>query len=73
MKLNSTKSLLRRSDSVELVKLQSEKDLLLAKVASMTDDNDANEVDECIKDIVCEGNCKHVGCGMTQLQRLNFM
>ena len=30
-------------------------------------------VDECIKDMVCEGNCLHVGCSMTQLQRLNFM
>lgn len=31
---------------VEVVKLQSERDLLLAKVTSMENDNDANEVDE---------------------------
>ena len=58
---------------VQLIKLQSEKDLLQAKVTSMQNDNDANEVDECIEDIVSEGNCEHVGCGMAQLQRLNVM
>ena len=58
---------------MEVVKLQLERDLLLAKVTSMENDNDANEVDECIKDMGCEGNCLHVGCSMTQLQRLNFL
>ena len=51
--------------SLEIVKLQSEKDILLAKVLTLeTMAEEKNVIDECIKDATCEGNCEHVGCSM---------
>ena len=59
--------------SVEMVKLQSDRDLLLAKVTALEQNNAVDKVDECIEDVACQGNCEHVGCGISQLQRLNNM
>ena len=59
--------------SVEMVKLQSDRDLLLAKVTALEQNNAVDEVDECIEDVACQGNCEDVGCGMSQLQKLNNM
>ena len=55
----------------ELNKIQSEKDILLAKVISLENYKSEREVDECVIDVACEGNCEHGGCSMAQLQRLN--
>ena len=57
--------------SVELLKVQEEKDLLIAKVSSLEKTNE--EEDECIEDAICPGNCDHVGCSMAQLKNLNLM
>ena len=57
--------------SVELLKVQEEKDLLIAKVSSLEKTNE--EVDECIEDAICQGNCEHVGCSMAQLKNLSLM
>ena len=57
--------------SVKLLKVQEEKDLLIAKVSSLEKTNE--EVDECIEDTVCQGNCEHVGCSMAQLKNLNLV
>ena len=60
--------------SVELTKLQSEKELLLAKITTMEKKNEvAEEVDECIEDAFCQGNCEHVGCSLAQLRSLSLM
>ena len=32
-----------------------------------------SDTDECVVNATCEGNCEHVGCSLTQLQRLNTM
>ena len=34
---------------------------------------DILEVDECIEDAMCQGNCEHVGCSMAQLRTLSLM
>ena len=52
---------------MEMVKLQSDRDLLLAKVTALEQNNAVDEVDECIEDVACQGNCEHVGCGVSQL------
>ena len=57
--------------SVELLKVQEERDILLAKVESLEKKNE--DVDECIKDAICQGNCEHVGCSLTQLKNLRVM
>ena len=58
----------------EMVKLQSEKDILLAKVLTLeTKVENINVVDECIEDAFCKGDCEHVGCSMAQLQKLSSM
>ena len=53
--------------SIEVLKLQSEKDVLLAKVTVTV------TVDECIKDMRCDGDCEHTGCNADQVQRLRNM
>ena len=58
----------------EIVKLQTEKDILLAKVTTLEKKAEEHSVvDECIKDAMCEGNCERVGCSMAQLQKLSVM
>ena len=48
---------------IELVKIQSETDILLAKVIQLEKKaEDNNVINECVKDKICEGNCEHVGC-----------
>ena len=56
--------------SVEMIKLQSEKDLLQAKVTALENSVNENPVDECVDDIRCDGNCEHVDCNRKQAQRL---
>ena len=57
----------------EMVKLQSENDLLHAKVTALENRVKGNEVDECIKNVRCEGDCEHMGCNRLQAQRLQEM
>ena len=60
--------------SVAMVKLQSEKDILLAKVAALKNVKEAeHEADECIRDMRCEGDCEHVRCTAAQAQQLKDM
>ena len=56
--------------SVEMIKLQSEKDLLQAKVTSLENSVNENQVDECVANIRCDGNCEHIDCNRKQAQRL---
>ena len=57
----------------ELVTVQNEKDLALAKLDSLQNLNDEKEVDECIKEASCDGDCEHVGCNVRDAQRLQQM
>ena len=57
----------------ELNKILSEKYILLAKVNSLKKNSDERQVDECVKDANCQGNCEHVKCNTAQLQRLNIL
>ena len=57
--------------SALMLKLQSEKDILLAKVTTL--ENSQTEVDECVKDIRCNGDCEHVKCNAEQAERLRSM
>ena len=57
----------------EINKILSEKYILLAKVNSLEKNSDDKDVDECVKDVNCQGNCEHVKCNTAQLQRLNIL
>ena len=45
----------------ELNKLQSEKEMISAKLISLEKNKSENEVDECVVNVACEGNCSNVG------------
>ena len=57
----------------ELMKTQSEKDIALEIVSAMEKSNEETNVDECIIDSRCDGDCEHVGCNTQQLQRLKTL
>ena len=56
----------KAKNKFKLLKVQEEKDLLIAKVSGLEKSNE--EVDECIEDAICQGNCEHVGCSMASLK-----
>ena len=59
---------------IAMVKLQSEKDILLAKVSAFENSEAAEyEADECVANVQCEGDCEHVRCNIDEAQRLNNM
>ena len=58
--------------SVEMVKLQSQNDLLIEKVTVVESKAEAEQVDECVQVFRCEGNCDHVGC-ISEALRLRNM
>ena len=59
--------------NVEMVKLQSQNDTLLAKVESLESIEKEDNVDECVINVTCEGDCEHVRCNVSQAQRLHDM
>ena len=58
--------------TVEMVKLQSQNDLLIEKVTVLESKAEAEQVDECVQVFRCEGNCDHVGC-ISEAKRLRNM
>ena len=46
----------------ELNKVQNERDIAITKIDNMKKIDEEEEVDECIKDSFCQGDCEHVGC-----------
>ena len=52
------------------MKIQKERDIALAKVESVESLVNNKEVDECIIDSRCLGDCEHVDCNVQQAQRL---
>ena len=69
------KELLEEKNKIleELMKVQSERDIAIAKVESMEKIAEEDQVDECIKDSRCNGDCEHVGCDIEQVQRLKAL
>ena len=57
----------------ELNKVQNERDIAITKIDNMKKIDEEEEVDECIKDSFCQGDCEHVGCTVDKAQRLKNM
>ena len=55
------------------MKVQSERYIAFAKVESMEKIAEEDQVDECIKDSRCNGDCEHVGCNIEQVQQLKAL
>ena len=59
--------------NIEMVKLQSQNNILIAKVESLESLEKENQVDECVANVACDGDCQHVKCNVDQAQRLQDM
>ena len=57
----------------ELTKIQFQRDLAFAKIEALEEKAVTSEVDECIANQACEGNCEHVGFKVQQAKNLNVM